>query len=253
MHARWAAGDTVALSEAALLLMLWVLWLVTRQAALFGAFYAAERALPSRSTDSKSLRFALAVQLSLALLYATVGTFLLFARPISRLPEPMVNLRQAEIEFLVGPLAPVVIALAALLVYDFLDYWLHRAWHHFPFLWRFHAVHHSIEQVDSINSYSHPLDLITATAAFVAVSLLIGFTFDTVLLVLAFRTIQGRLAHTSAPVNFGPLGAVLVDNRTHFLHHAREGARSGKNFAGTFTIFDRLFGTYEKPGQGPSR
>ena len=67
---------------------------------------------------------------------------------------------------------------------------------------------------------------------------------------LAFQTIHDRLLHTRAPVNFGFLGGVLVDNRTHFLHHTRTEARSGKNFASTFTILDRLFGTWERPETG---
>jgi len=250
VNTRWATGSTMALSQAALLLLLWVLWRVTRKAALFAAFFAAERALPGQPFDRTSLRFAIGVQISLAALFAAAGTFLLITAPLPALPAPAVNLRQAEAVFLLGPLAPVAITLAALLTYDFIDYWVHRAWHRFAFLWRFHAVHHSAEQLDSLNSYSHPLDLLTGYVAYVAISLLIGFNFEPILLVLAFQTIQSRLVHSSAPVNFGPLGAVLVDNRTHFIHHTRAEARSGKNFAGTFTIWDRLFGTYERPKPG---
>jgi sterol desaturase/sphingolipid hydroxylase (fatty acid hydroxylase superfamily) len=251
MKTHLAAGDMTGLLQAALLLTAWMLWRIARKLALFAAFFLAERALPGNLMERESIRLALAVQVFLACLYAAGGTILLVAAPFHAMPEPMVHLRQAEIESLLGPMTPVAGALAAMLAYDFLDYWVHRAWHHFPFLWRFHAVHHSIEHLDSLNSYAHPVDLLTATAAFVALSLLIGFSFKTVLLILAFRTIQGRLAHTSAPVNFGPFGALLIDNRTHFLHHVRTEARSGKNFAGTFTIFDRLFGTYERPNPGP--
>src|SRR4051812_7683274 len=34
----------------------------------------------------------------------------------------------------------------AVLVADVAQYWAHRATHQVPFLWRFHKVHHSIEQ-----------------------------------------------------------------------------------------------------------
>jgi len=31
---------------------------------------------------------------------------------------------------------------------DFYYYWMHRLFHRVPFLWKFHAVHHSIEELD---------------------------------------------------------------------------------------------------------
>ena len=232
VQARWLEGGSGPLAQAGLLLTLWLLWRVVRKAALFAAFFAIERTSQRRPVDRETLRFALAVQLVLAILYAAAGNALLVAGPLPALPEPVVKLGQAEIASVIGPLAPVAIALAALVAYDFIDYWVHRAQHRFAFLWRFHAVHHSLEDLDALNSYSHPVDLFVAYAVFAAAGLLVGFTYETMLLFIAFRAIQGRLAHTSAPVNFGPAGALLVDNRTHFLHHARAEARSGKNFAG---------------------
>jgi sterol desaturase/sphingolipid hydroxylase (fatty acid hydroxylase superfamily) len=250
VFARWAEGGVGPLAQAAVLLALWVLWRVGRKVLLFGAFLFVERGLSGPLADARTFRFALAVQLSIALLYAVAATFLLIFAPFPAMPEPVLNLGQAEAESLLGPLAPVAIALVALLAYDFLDYWVHRAQHRFAFLWRFHAVHHSVEEMDSLNSYSHPVDLLASYAAFILFSVWIGFSFETMLWFLAFQTIHDRLKHTRAPINFGVLGAVLVDNRTHFVHHVRTEARAGKNFAGTFTIFDRLFGTYQQPEAG---
>ena len=143
------------------------------------------------------------MQLAVACLYAVAATVLLVFTPFPAMPEPAINLGQAEVESLLGPLAPMAIALAALVAYDFLDYWVHRAQHRFAFLWRFHAVHHSVEDLDSLNSYTHPVDLLGASAALIVVSLWIGFTFETMLWFLAFQTIHDRLVHTRAPVNFG--------------------------------------------------
>ena len=40
-------------------------------------------------------------------------------------------------------------------------YWGHRWSHEIPFLWRFHSVHHSAEEVDfMINTRAHPLDMV---------------------------------------------------------------------------------------------
>lgn len=243
----WGQGGAGPLAQAGLLLLLWILWRIGRKAVLFGAVLAVERALPGPRLDRQAFRFALVVQLSVWFFYAVAGTLLLLVAPFAAMPAPLITLGQAEAESLLGLLAPVAIALAALIAFDFTGYWLHRAQHHFAFLWRFHAVHHSVEDMDSLNSYAHPIDALAQNMALALVGLAIGFSFETMLLLLAFQTIHDRLLHSRAPINFGILGAVLVDNRTHFLHHTRTRARSGNNFASTFTICDRLFGTYQRP------
>ena len=49
----------------------------------------------------------------------------------------------------------------ALLVNDIGAYWAHRAFHAFPMLWQFHAVHHSAEHLDwLVNTRAHPVDMV---------------------------------------------------------------------------------------------
>ena len=47
------------------------------------------------------------------------------------------------------------------------EYWAHRKMHTVPFLWRFHKVHHSVDQMDWLASARlHPVDrALTASAA----------------------------------------------------------------------------------------
>ena len=48
-----------------------------------------------------------------------------------------------------------------LLVNDVGAYWGHRASHAIPLLWRFHAIHHSAEELDwLVNTRAHPFDLV---------------------------------------------------------------------------------------------
>ena len=61
----------------------------------------------------------------------------------------------------VGSLPLVVQVPALLLVADFTQYWVHRTFHAVPFLWPFHAIHHSIEEMDWLaGSRLHLLDVI---------------------------------------------------------------------------------------------
>jgi len=51
------------------------------------------------------------------------------------------------VEFL-SSLPVIVQALLCVFAADFAQYWVHRAFHQVPTLWRFHAVHHSAESMD---------------------------------------------------------------------------------------------------------
>ena len=40
-------------------------------------------------------------------------------------------------------------------------YWGHRWSHEIPFLWRFHSIHHSAEEIDFlVNTRAHPFDMV---------------------------------------------------------------------------------------------
>jgi hypothetical protein len=51
--------------------------------------------------------------------------------------------------------------LAAMVVGETGYYWAHRLSHEIPFLWRFHAIHHSAEEIDyMVSSRAHPVDFV---------------------------------------------------------------------------------------------
>ena len=69
--------------------------------------------------------------------------------------------RVAWVSRTVGSLPLAVQVPALFLVADFTQYWVHRTFHRVPFLWRFHAIHHSIEQMDWLaGSRLHLVDVI---------------------------------------------------------------------------------------------
>jgi sterol desaturase/sphingolipid hydroxylase (fatty acid hydroxylase superfamily) len=140
----------------------------------------------------------------------------------------------------------------AVLVADFAFYWAHRMTHRVPFLWKFHAVHHSIEQMDWLASARvHPLDqtftrTVTAMALFV-----LGFSRETFGAYLALTGLQALFIHANVRLRFGPLRWLISTPEYHHWHHAREPEAIDKNFGGQFPWLDAIFGTLYLPPRMP--
>ncbi|MFX8230909.1 sterol desaturase family protein, partial [Acinetobacter baumannii] len=66
--------------------------------------------------------------------------------------------------------------LLCMLVADLMEYVTHRAYHEVPFLWRFHAVHHSVKTMDWLaGSRQHILELIVTRVAVLGPLFVLGF------------------------------------------------------------------------------
>lgn len=127
---------------------------------------------------------------------------------------------------------------------DFGFYVRHRLQH--AFFWRFHAVHHSIEQLSSASDYNHwTEDLFRIVLTVAPLSLLFGST-STVLATTLFA-LHANYLHSSTRLHFGWFRRVFGDNRYHRIHHSKEPQHFNKNFAACFPIWDFLFGTAYVP------
>jgi len=76
----------------------------------------------------------------------------------------------------------------------------------------------------------------------------LGFPFWAVASAAVVRHYYGIFVHLNKPWTLGILGRVFVSPAMHRWHHVREGKGMNSNFAGVFSIFDQLFGTYYCPG-----
>lgn len=139
--------------------------------------------------------------------------------------------------------------LLSLLVADFFQYWAHRAYHRFPLLWRFHAVHHAPRHLGVLRNFEHPVEAVFSWFLIAAPANLViaGVDSSQLDLIAAFFLIQNDLVHTRAGIHLGPFGRLLTDNRYHFIHHSRDPAHFNTNFAAIFPPIDRLFGTWCPP------
>jgi sterol desaturase/sphingolipid hydroxylase (fatty acid hydroxylase superfamily) len=145
----------------------------------------------------------------------------------------------------------VIGAVAAAYVGDFIYYWCHRFQHRY--LWRFHAVHHSVRELSGIAAYHHFSEEIFHFALYtVPLSLITNDPFSVPILG-TLLALQGNYLHSPTWVNFGPLGRYFMDNRLHRIHHSVEPRHYDKNFGLFTTLWDSLFGTayFPAPGEWP--
>jgi sterol desaturase/sphingolipid hydroxylase (fatty acid hydroxylase superfamily) len=147
---------------------------------------------------------------------------------------------QAAVQALPFPVA----VLAAMLVADLVQYAAHRCFHEVPWLWRFHAVHHSVRTMDWLaGSRLHLFEVLGTRSLVLAALLLAGFTrgvIDAYIVIVGFHAV---LNHANVNLRLGPLRHLLVTPAYHHWHHASEAAAIDRNYAAHFPFIDRLFGT----------
>jgi len=142
-----------------------------------------------------------------------------------------------------------------LILADLGFYLAHRAFHAIPFLWRFHAVHHSIEAMDWLAAHRvHPVDqILTKSASYLPVFAL-GFALEPILVFALLYQWQSLLIHANTRIGFGPLRWIVASPRFHHWHHANCPEARDKNFAGQLSLLDLCFGTLYFPrGRIPER
>ncbi|MCA9127028.1 MAG: sterol desaturase family protein [Planctomycetales bacterium] len=144
---------------------------------------------------------------------------------------------------------PVQIA-EILLLTDFVQYWIHRAFHRIPWLWRFHAIHHSAEKMDWLaGSRLHLIDIVLTRGLTYMPLFVLGF-IDTALLAYGvIVTLQATFIHANLRFTFGPLRYWIVTPQFHHWHHSDQAEAIDKNFAVHLPIWDWLFGSFHLPGK----
>jgi sterol desaturase/sphingolipid hydroxylase (fatty acid hydroxylase superfamily) len=146
-----------------------------------------------------------------------------------------------------------------LLVFDFVDYWIHRGQHHVNRWWALHAVHHSQRHMTMwSDNRNHLLDDVIRDIIIAFTARAIGVPPGQFVAVVAVTQLIENLSHANTRLSFGWLGErLLVGPRFHRLHHAiglghegdRPGSLGGCNFAVLFPVWDVIFRTARFDGR----
>lgn len=152
--------------------------------------------------------------------------------------------------------------IAALIVNEIGGYWGHRWSHEIPFLWRFHAIHHSAEEIDFlVTSKAHPFDMFfTRLCATIPVYVLglaqpLGTRVDYVPIIVAAATMYwAYFLHANVTWRLGWLEWLISTPGFHHWHHANDGPEViNKNYSAMFPAVDVLFGTLYLPKSRPAK
>lgn len=205
-------------------------------------FMPFERVLPRNRSQLTFRKFW-----SMDAIYAVFGGLLIFLGFL-----PFITLAVAVF----GPLVPsgvrsifasqhiAVQVFAILIIGDLWYYFMHRMFHRIPRLWRLHAIHHSVEEMDWLVVHRvHPIDQILTSGAGRILPIILGFSAQAFAIAGFLIGWHALLKHSNVKLNFGILSKIIVSPNFHHWHHANQEEAYDKNFAGVFPIIDVIFGT----------
>ena len=153
-----------------------------------------------------------------------------------------------EVRHWVGGLPFVVQFVAIMFLTDFVQYWIHRTFHRVPWLWRFHAVHHSARSMDWMaGARMHFLEIVVLRSSTVIPMFVLGFSGVAMNSYILLVYLYSTFVHANLNWRFPFMERILVTPRFHHWHHGLEREAIDVNFSIHFPLFDRVFGTYFLP------
>ena len=133
------------------------------------------------------------------------------------------------------------------LILDFVQWFTHILLHKYPFLWKFHQIHHSVKEMGFAahlryhwmeNVFYKPLKTF-------GVMILGGFEPEQAYIVHFFAIAIGHFNHANIKITWGPLKYVLNNPVMHLYHHAHDlpDGKYGVNFGISLSLWDYIFKT----------
>lgn len=134
---------------------------------------------------------------------------------------------------------------------DLCYYFAHRYSHEINFFWGGHVVHHQSEDYNLSVALRQSSFQGLFTFMFYLPLAVLGFETTWFVYISALVTLYQFWIHTEYIGKLGPLEWVLNTPSHHRVHHGRNPKYIDKNYAGTFIVWDRLFGTFQVEEEQP--
>jgi sterol desaturase/sphingolipid hydroxylase (fatty acid hydroxylase superfamily) len=141
--------------------------------------------------------------------------------------------------------------LISVILLDFFGGWLvHWTEHKLPFLWRFHVVHHSDNNVDVTTGLRHhPIESVLRGLFFFIAIIVSGAPMYAVMIFQTLAVLFTAFTHANVhlPKRFDKtLGFLFISPGMHKVHHHWQQPFTDSNYGLIFSVWDRMFGTYQQ-------
>ena len=147
----------------------------------------------------------------------------------------------------------LAVAIAFVLL-DLAIYAQHVAFHHVPWLWRFHRMHHSDIEFDTTTGIRfHPGEIAVSMLYKLALIAVLGASPIAVLIFEIVLNATSLFNHGNVTLGRADraVRALIVTPDMHRVHHSAIRAETDSNFGFNLSLWDRLFRTYRgQPRQG---
>lgn len=138
---------------------------------------------------------------------------------------------------------------------DLLQWCVHYAMHHVPYLWVFHRTHHSTEEMDWLSNWRfHWVEILVYQTVLYVPATLVGVSGEAAYGCAIVSTTLGHFAHANLRWDIGPLKYIFNSPGMHAWHHVHpDHGPENRNFGISLALWDWLFGTAYVPKEAPAR
>jgi sterol desaturase/sphingolipid hydroxylase (fatty acid hydroxylase superfamily) len=142
--------------------------------------------------------------------------------------------------------------LPCIVIYDFCSYWAHRVSHFNRFFWATHVVHHTAEHYNLTVSFrlswiQHFKILFFLPIAFCGFHPVIFFVANQIMVLFQFWQHTEYIGKLHRSIEW-----LIVTPSNHRVHHGSDEKYLDKNFGVMFTVWDRMFGSYQPEEERPT-
>jgi alkylglycerol monooxygenase len=129
---------------------------------------------------------------------------------------------------------------------DLLGYWYHRFSHRVNFLWAGHVTHHSSDRFNFSNGFrTSPLQGINRVL-FWPILPILGFSPAVLVITLKVSGLWDFVVHNEYVPKLRIAEYFIITPSLHRVHHGKNDLYIDKNYGSSFSIWDRLFGTFQE-------
>lgn len=137
--------------------------------------------------------------------------------------------------------------IVAFISLDIATYWNHRLSHKVNVFWNLHVIHHSSEEFNLACALRQPIsNILGFFAIFLIPAAVIGVPDEIIKVLAPLHLFLQFWYHTKHIGKLGWLEYILVTPSQHRVHHAINEIYLDKNLSAVFSLWDRIFGTFQE-------